>query len=65
MYSTLAVSLDHRDITAISQRFKKRFALIANTMFRFSPAGVDISKIFYVLGMITTLFLRAQLINVS
>ena len=41
MHSTPAVSLDCRDITAISQRFEKRFALIANTMFRLPPARVD------------------------
>ena len=61
MHSTPAVSLDHRGITAISQRFEERFALIANTMFRLPPAGVDTSKIFYFLEFIITLFL----INVS
>ena len=56
MYSTPAVSLDHRNITAIFKRFEKRFALIANTTFRLSPAGVDTLKIFYFLEMIITFF---------
>ena len=61
MYSTPAVSLNLRNITAISKRFEKRFALITNTKFRLPPAGVDAIKIFYYLKMIITLFL----INVS
>ena len=61
MHSNPAVSLDLRDITVISQKFEKRFAIIANTMFRLPPGRVDTSKIFYFLEMIITLFL----INVS
>ena len=34
----------------------KRFALIANMMFRLPSAGIDTSKIFYFLEMIITLF---------
>ena len=56
MYSTPAVSLDHLDISAISLRFKNRFAWQ-----RLPPAGVNTSKIFYFLELIATLFL----INVS
>ena len=46
------VSLDHLDITAISLRFKKRFAWQ-----RLPTAEVNTSKIFYFLELIITLFL--------